>query len=75
MKWAEKEDDVNSVSDSEDTAETLIIDGGDDELTRQYREYANKAAAEEKARYEAYRAKKEAEEKMESPQSVCPSCR
>jgi hypothetical protein len=62
MRWIEA-DDVDSVSDSEDTAETLILDGGDDEVTKQYREYANKCAAEEKARYEAYKVKKEAEEK------------
>ncbi len=61
MRWIE-EDDVGSVSDS-DTAETLILDGGDDEVSKQYREYANKCAAEEKARYEAYKAKQEAEEK------------
>ena len=69
MRWIEA-DDVDSVSDSEDTAETLILDGGDDEVTKQYREYANKCAAEEKARYEAYKAKKEAEEKTRLAQAA-----
>ena len=71
MKWNENDDDVDSISEF-NTAETLLIDGGDDELSREFREYADKAAAEEKARYEAYKAKKDAD-LIRSAEAVAPS--
>ena len=71
MKWNEYDDDGDSVSEF-NTAETLLIDGGDDELSREFREYADKAAAEEKARYEAYKAKKDAD-LIRSAEAVAPS--
>ena len=50
-----------SVCDSECTAETMLIDDtdGDSELTRQFREYMAKAAAEEKKRYFEHLAKQD----------------
>jgi hypothetical protein len=66
MKW-------NEYDDSEfNTAETLLIDGGEDELSREFRQYADKAAAEEKARYEAYKAKRDAD-LIRSAEAVAPS--
>jgi hypothetical protein len=69
QKWYE-DDDADSVSDF-NTAETLIINGGDDELSRQFREYAERAAADEKARYDAYQIAKAAETRFAQP--VAPS--
>ena len=67
MKWNEY-DDVSEFN----TAETLLIDGGEDELSREFRQYADKAAAEEKARYEAYKAKRDAD-LIRSAEAVAPS--
>ena len=71
MSWKEEMHDGDSGSEF-NTAETLLIDGGDDELSREFREYADKAAAEEKARYEAYKAKKDAD-LIRSAEAVAPS--
>ena len=60
MRCKEEVDDGNSVSEF-NTAETLVINRGDDELSREYREYyVNNAATQEKARYDAYKATKDA---------------
>jgi hypothetical protein len=54
------------------TPRRLLIDGDDDELSREFRQYADKAAAEEKARYEAYKAKKDAD-LIRSAEAIAPS--
>ena len=59
MSWKEEMHDGDSGSEF-NTAETLVSDKGDDELSREYREYVNNAATQEKARYDAYKATKDA---------------
>ena len=68
-------DDDRSIAGSDCTDETLpitspisaLLDAADD-LSLQYLSYAEKAAAEERARYEANRAKEEEEEEEGDPQ-------